>query len=345
MNARFASQDEIAIWDSLIALNPNGGNIFQVKAFAEIKGSNLWTPRFILIENIYMSVLERTVSPIGKFWYSPKGPGISDIEDIKKIIPGLKKLARDNGVFAVRIEPELIENSSNKAELRKIGLVNSTGIQAANTIIIDVSRPIEDVIDSFTSKTRYNIRQAEKANLEFKIEPATDEICKIFYKLMSDAVAGRSFLRPFDYHKNIWQQYEKSGAGFFMFAYKDGAVQAADFIMLNGINAARKDAGSDREHSIRGASALLEVEVIKKLQTMGVKNYDLYGSPPSSRIKDSTHPYYGFGTFKSGFNENVTDYVGCEDLVIKPLAYKYWIKLGERLAHRLHRKKHGDRYY
>jgi hypothetical protein len=80
MNARFASQDEIDIWDSLTALNPNGGNIFQVKAFAQIKGNHHWTPRFILVENIYISVLERTVSPIGKFWYSPKGPGIYNVQ-------------------------------------------------------------------------------------------------------------------------------------------------------------------------------------------------------------------------------------------------------------------------
>jgi lipid II:glycine glycyltransferase (peptidoglycan interpeptide bridge formation enzyme) len=345
MNARFASQDEIDIWDSLTALNPNGGNIFQVKAFAQIKGNHHWTPRFILVENIYISVLERTVSPIGKFWYSPKGPGIYNVQDLKNILPGLKKLAKENGVFALRLEPELIDNSSNKSELINLGLVNTAGIQAANTIIIDINKPIEDVLAGFTSKTRYNIRQAEKASLEFKIVPANDENCELFYKLMSDAVAGRSFLRPYLYHKDIWQKYEKSGAGFFMFAYKNEIPQAADFIMLSGINAARKDAGSEREHSIRGATALLEVEVIKKLQSLGIKNYDLYGSPPSNRIKDSTHPYYGFGAFKSGFNENVTDYVGCEDLIIKPLAYKYWTKFGERLAHRQHRKKYGDRYY
>lgn len=345
MNARFASQDEIEIWDSLVALNPNGGNIFQVKAFASIKGNHLWTPRFLIINDIYMTVLERTVQPIGKFWYCPKGPGVAAVDHLKTLLPGLKNLAKDNGVFAVRLEPEIELNNSNTIQLKNIGLVNSVGIQAANTIIIDINKPINEVVSSFTSKTRYNIRQAEKSNLEFKVMPASEDTCKIFYKLMSDAIAGRSFLRPYQYHKDIWQQYENSGAGFFMFAFKDGTVQAADFVMHNGVNAARKDAGSSREHSVRGATALLEVEVIKKLQSMGIRNYDLYGSPPSSKIKDSSHPYYGFGTFKSGFNEHVTDYVGCEDLVIKPISYKYWVRLGERLAHRTHRKKYGDRYY
>lgn len=345
MNARFASEDEIGNWDNLIALNPDGGNVFQVRSFSDIKGANFWTPRFLFVENIYVSILERKIPSIGKFWYSPKGPGVADFNDLKKIIPGIKKLAKENGVFAVRLEPELTDTDKIKRDMQNLGLVNSIGIQAANTIIIDIDKTIEEVVSGFSSKTRYNIRQAEKANLEFRVVNATDETCKIFYKLMSDAIAGRSFLRPYEYHKNIWQLYEKSGSGFFMFAYKDGVVQAADFIMHSGVNAARKDAGSTREHSVRGATALLEVEVIKKLQSMGIKNYDLYGSPPSSKIKDPSHPYYGFGTFKSGFNEHVTDYVGCEDLVIKPIAYKYWIKLGERLAHRTHRKKYGDRYY
>ena len=162
---------------------------------------------------------------------------------------------------------------------------------------------------------------------------------------MKETIAGRSYLRPFSYFRSYWQHYSNSKAGFFMFVYKDNLLQAVDFIMINGTKAARKDAGSDRNHAIRGATALLEVEVIKKLQNYGVKHYDLYGSPPADKIKDPTHPFYGFGKFKAGFNSNVTDYVGCQDLVVKPLIYKYWAKYGERLAQRKHRKIHGDRYY
>lgn len=345
MNVRFATNDEIATWDSLIALNPNGGQVFQLKAFAELKASSLWNPKFLVVENIYCLVLERNVPVLGKIWYAPKGPGISEVSELANFVKSVKDFAKSHGVFVVRLEPEILATEQNNLALRSIGLVPSTGIQAANTIIVNIDKPIEDVVASFSGKTRYNIRQAEKANLQIKIVDPTDDNCKMFYDLMSETIAGRSYLRPLAYFKKFWQDYINSGAGFFMFAYHNNNIQAIDFVMINGIKAARKDAGSTRDHSIRGVSALLEVEVIKQLQKRGVKYYDLYGSPPSSRLKDPTHPYYGFGSFKAGFNEKVTDYVGCQDVIIKPLAYKSWVRFGERLAHRSHRKKHSDRYY
>lgn len=345
MEARFASEDEIAIWDSLIALNPNGGQVFQLKAFADLKLSSLWTPRFLVIDGIYCSVLERSVTGLGKFWYAPKGPGVSDDAQLKTFALKLRPFAASHNVFAVRLEPELIDNPTNRTTLKEIGLVRHKGIQAENTIIVDIDKPIDQVVASFNGKTRYNIRQAEKEHLTIELVETTDQNCEIFYKLMSETIAGRSYLRPLSYFKKFWKGYAGSNAGFFMFAHKGKELQAIDFVMINGIKAARKDAGSNREHSIRGASALLEVEVIKELQKRGVKYYDLYGSPPANRLKDPTHPYYGFGTFKSGFNETVTDFVGCQDLVIKPWAYKYWQRAGERLEHRKYRKKHGDRYY
>lgn len=345
MDVRFATDEEIATWDSLIALNPNAGQVFQLKAFADLKASSHWKPRFIKIKDIYCLFLERDVSVLGKIWYAPKGPGIVSASELSGYLNDLKDFASSHGVFVVRIEPEIIENQSSKQELLNMGLVPSIGIQAANTIVVDIDKPLDEVVASFSGKTRYNIRQAEKADIKIRLEEPTDENCKIFYDMMSETIAGRSYLRPLSYFKKFWQGYINSEAGFFMFAYHENNLQAIDFVMINGTKAARKDAGSTRDHSIRGVSALLEVEVIKELQKRGVKYYDLYGSPPSSRLKDPTHPYYGFGSFKAGFNEHVIDYVGCQDIVIKSWAYKYWRKFGERLAHRSHRKKHSDRYY
>jgi len=35
--ARFASAEEIANWDAHVTANPNGGNLLQSEAFAEVK--------------------------------------------------------------------------------------------------------------------------------------------------------------------------------------------------------------------------------------------------------------------------------------------------------------------
>lgn len=118
-----------------------------------------------------------------------------------------------------------------------------------------------------------------------------------------------------------------------------------DFINILGKKATRKDAASTRDHSIHGASAWLELEVIKYLKSKDIKEYDLYGSPPSDRIKDPTHPFYGFGNFKVGFNENVTDYIGCIDMPVNKLKYKIWEKHGERFIRRAYRSFYNESFY
>jgi lipid II:glycine glycyltransferase (peptidoglycan interpeptide bridge formation enzyme) len=345
MTTRFATQAEEDSWNNLVIANPNGGAVFQTHEFAQIKNSNNWKPRYIVIDDVYILALERKITFLGSFWYVPKGPGITSVKELKQILPSLRNFAKNNGVFAVKLEPELLETPENIKSLVGLGLRKSKAIQAANTVIVDISKPIEDIMANFSSKARGNIRAAQKANVTTEIVPVSDNNCALFYKMMAQTIGGRSHVRNFEYFKNFWQSHYKSGTGVFMFAKLADEVLAMDFIMIFGKKAARKDAASTRDHSVRGASALLELEAIKYLKEKGVTQYDLYGAPPSDQIKNPNHPYYGFGTFKVGFNSNITDYVGCYDLVVKPFAYKLWQKFGERVAHRIYYYRHNDLYY
>lgn len=345
MTVRFANTEEINTWNKLIIANPNGGTIFQSKEFANIKAANNWTPRYIIIKNISIMVLERKIPFLGNFWYISKGPNITSTADLKNMLHDLRIFAKKNNVFTVKIEPELLETPENINNLIKFGLKKSRAIQAANTVVIDIDRPLDDIVASFSSKARGNIRAAQKAGVTTEIVPINDKNCKSFYGMMTATINGRSHVRNFEYFKNFWQTHYNAGTGIFMFAKAEDKVVSMDFIMILGKNAARKDAGSTRDHSIRGASALLELEAIKYLKEIGVTDYDLYGSPPSDQIKNPNHPYYGFGTFKAGFNSQITDYVGCYDLIIKPIAYKFWRKYGERIAHRIYFYQHHDLYY
>lgn len=345
MTARSATPEEIANWNNLIITNPDGGNVFQAKEFAEIKHANNWQPKFLVVNNLYILVLERKIPALGAFWYIPKGPGITSTNELKILLPDLQKYARSCGAFVVRLESELLKTKENLAKIKRLGLNISRPIQAANTVILDISGQIDDIVASFSPKTRASIRSAEKADIITEVAPITDENCRLFYDMMVATIHGRSHLRSYDYFKTFWQSHFNAGTGVFLFAKVDGQVLSTDFIMLLGTKATRKDAASPRDHSIRGVSAFLEKFAIEYLKTRGVTTYDLYGTPPSDQIKNQQHPYYGFGTFKAGFNPNITDYIGGFDLIIKQPFYKIWQKIGERIAHRLYYYQHRDLYY
>lgn len=345
MNIRFATNEEINSWNKLVKSNPDKGNIFQTKEFAQIKGKNRWKPRFIVIDSIHTMLLERKVPILGYFWYIPKGPGVASADGLKKILPAMINFAQLNKVFTIKLEPELAHDTGTTKSLTKSGLILCKGIQAANTVLIDISGSISDIIASFSSKTRYNIRSAKKVGIKMQSVPINNENCKLFYDMMVSTINGRSPLRNYEYFRNYWQSHDKAGTGAFLFASFDDKVISMDFITFLGHKAYRKDAASDHSSSIRGVSALLEVYAIEFLKEKNITVYDLYGTPPSNEIKNQNHPFYGFGTFKAGFNPNITDYIGSLDLIIKPIAYKLWTKLGERLARRIYRLIYHDIFY
>ena len=168
-----------------------------------------------------------------------------------------------------------------------------------------------------------------------KIIPINDQSCKDFFEMMKVTIHGKAILRKFEYYEKFWKIHAENNTGFFMFAKYNGEVLAMDFITTLGQKAIRKDAASPRERAVRGASALLELDVIEHLKTKGITDYDLCSCPPSDQIQNQNHPFYGIGVFKTGFNSNVTDYVGCLDLVINKKIYSFWNQIGERIILKL----------
>lgn len=345
MIIRKANELEIADWNKKIVANPDGGNIFQTLEFGKIKSTNGWNPIYLIADNIFFMVLEKQIPILGILWYVPKGPGVASADQLKPLLPPLKQFAKENKAFMVKIEPELLENDENVKKINKLGLRKQLGVQAANTVIIDTTDDIDTIQSRFSSQVRNKIRLAVKDGVVTKIVPVNDENCKLFFDMMVKTINGRSPLRDYEYFKLFWQSHDQAGTGIFMFAYANNQVICTDYIEIIGQKAYRKDAASIRDTTVRGASSLLELNAIKYLREKGVTKYDLYGSPPSDQIKNPKHPFYGFGTFKAGFNSEITDYIGCLDLIVKPFAYKIWSSGGERIYRRIYLAINHDRFY
>ena len=346
MTIRFANDDEIAQWDELITGNPDGGNVFQSTHLAEIKRANGWVPRYIFIDSLAVTVLEKPVLLHGKFWYLPKGPGITDINTLLPLLPALKEFAAAQGVFAVKIEPEILESDETKAQLLKNGLVHTRAVQPnVSTVVIDLTPTLDEIMAAFNQKGRHAIHRAERDGVTAKPVELTEENMGIMFDLLTETAAGRfeSSIRGYEYYKQFWQAFAQGGKGSLFFAYLDGKVVAAAYSMYLGKKGLYKDGASVREKTAYGASHRLQWEIIKWMKDRGVESYDLCGAPHSSQVNDPASPFYGIGRFKTSFNKHITDYVGCYDLVVNPAKYRLWQKIGQRLsvslAYRLRRQQ------
>ncbi|MBS7346639.1 MAG: peptidoglycan bridge formation glycyltransferase FemA/FemB family protein [Candidatus Sacchiramonaceae bacterium] len=353
MEIRFATSKEIKNWDDLILQNPDGGNVFQSVEMSNFKLESGWQQQFLVVEseaeNLYITIQEKSVFLLGKLWYAPKGPGVENSSEIWQIAPLLKQFAHKQGVFAVKIEPEIIKYDNFQTDFSKHGFVQTRPIQPNfSTIILDISGTDEEILSSMPRKgAKYSINRARRDGVTVKRVESTDENCRIFYDLLAETAADSGFkIRDSDYHRRFWRDFTSAKIGQLFFAYFDGQVVAAAYAFIFGEKSTYKDGASVRQRTAYGASHLLQWGVINWARENGAKQHDLCGTPPSNKIHDKNHPHYGIGNFKTSFSREITDYIGAFDLPVRKFKYKIWAKFGEKLALRIHRARHnGENWY
>lgn len=346
MNIRWATDDERSNWDSHILANPDRGNVFQSLEFAEQKQLGGWQPRFIMVGDIALTALEKSVPFLGKLWYLPKGPGVSEIHQLDDVLSLLQPFAKEQGVFLIKIEPELHKDDETMADLLKFHLVAASPIQPNfSTVTIDLSPDLETVLSHLNQKGRHAIRRAERDGVTVKRVESNDDNCRIMYDLLAETAAGSFRIRSYDYYRSFWQRFAAQNLGQLFFAYVDDQIVAGAYALIFGKKSTYKDGASIRERTAYGASHFLQWQVMTWAKEHGALIHDLCGAPPSGEINNPDHPHYGIGRFKTSFNKEVTDYVGVFDFTIQPPQYDLWKKLGERVTLRTHEARYHDNYY
>lgn len=344
MSVRFATPDEISHWNELIIKNPDGGNVFSSYEYSQQKLQGGYKVHYLIVGKLAVTVLEKNTPPLGKLWYLPKGPNVTSSKELLSILKELVPFARKKSVFAVRIETELPR--SEQPTLTRHGLKKAAPIiPNPSTITLSISPKLDELLMNLPQKGRHAIRRAERDGVTIELVKATEKNCRTMYKLLSETAEGQFGIRSYNYYKTFWQRFEESGLGQLFFATYEGKVVAGAYAMVYGKKSTYKDGASIRKRTAYGASHLLQWHVIEWAKSKGATLHDFCGSPPSEEIDNTSHPHYGIGRFKSSFSKHVVDYIGCYDLVIKPIAYKAWTRLGERVYRHYYHKRTKDYYY
>lgn len=344
MTARYATTDEVSHWNSLILHNPDGGNVFSSFEYSEIKKLTHYTPRYVVVDKIAVTVLEKTTTPLGKLWYLPKGPGVTSPKQLFDLLKALKPLAKRAGVFAIRIESEL--DRSSRPTLERHGMKKAAPIiPNPSTITLDISPSLDEILTRLPQKGRHAIRRAERDGVTIKRVPATEANTQLMYALLAETAEGQFGIRNYAYYKYFWKTFADADLGQLFFAYFEGQVVAGAYAMVLGSKSTYKDGASVRQRTAYGASHLLQWNVIQWAKEHNASVHDFCGSPPSDEITNPDHPHYGVGLFKLSFSKHIVDYVGCYDYILSPVRHKAWVKLGERIHRHLYYKRTKDYYY
>ncbi len=231
----------------------------------------------------------------------------------------IKKIAKEEEAIFLKLE---FEDSVNKKSLEKFGLRKSQDIQPTKTLILDITKSEQELLNQMHYKTRYNIGLAEKKEILIKKDKSRFEE---FWRLMTETTKRDGFKpHPKEYYRKM---LEIPGVELFVAEFPaSGAskhkVIAANIVVFFEKTAIYLHGASDYEYRNLMTPHLLQWEQINEAKKRGCVEYDFWG------IDEKKWP--GVTRFKNGFGGQEISYPGAYDLVFQPIWYKIY-KLAKKL--------------
>lgn len=359
LNVRFATPAECESWDSLVAQNPTGGDFVQTLAYAATKQTVGWRSRHLVWESdqgivSVALVLERRIPFLGRYWYLPHAPSVTEPTAVISHMAAFRDFARAQQprVFAATVDPLVFNTDENMqaltsgpASLHTLGAHWRPGIQGNTaTAIVPLDTTDEALLASFHKRSRNMVSRALRDGVSVREYPATAETFAHMHRLMRLVGGGNAQLRlrSEDYAETFWREFAAAGQGKFYGIEVEGSPALLAFVIRVGTQAFYKDGGSERHRTTPGMSNLLQFHMMQAMRDAGATHYDMMGVPPRDRLDDPSAPNHSLATFKLSFAREVTEFVGGFDLVLQPRRYRIWQRLGLPIAQRAHRRKYRD---
>lgn len=253
----------------------------------------------------YGTFIEKSLPLSKKYLYCPSGPFSKG--DVVGIFS--KEILKEHAdVLFIRVEPsELVKNSSHK--------VNKTiDIQPSKTIILNLTKKEDVLLNEMHQKTRYNIRLASKKGVKIR-ECKISEFDK-FWKLMQVTGTRDGFrLHKQSYYKKMLEQLSDTSeikVKAFLAEYK-GVIVTVGLFAFSGRVVTYLHGASANEHRNVMAPYLLQWTIIKVAKNNGYKAYDFYG------IDDQKWP--GVTRFKRGYGGKEVMRQGTFDIIANNFLY------------------------
>lgn len=287
----------------------------------------------VFLKNKLMSGFQLTVHKIPntdlKIAYLARSPWPNN-----EVTHFIYEWGKKNKVFFVKMEP-YVEKSSTviSSERRNLNKeiphfvrddrVVRSGHQLFPdwTMILDITKSEEELLKGMKSKTRYNIRLAEKKGVKVQ-EVTTEKGFETFSKLYFDTMKRQKYFgHNYSYHKGIFDNLRKKMVHILIASYHDEALASYELFLFKD-GAYYPYGGSSLEHKNIMAPNILMWEAIRFAKENGAKYFDMWGASAPDAPEDDI--YAGFTRFKEGYGAKYVQMIGSFDLVINPFLYKLY---------------------
>jgi lipid II:glycine glycyltransferase (peptidoglycan interpeptide bridge formation enzyme) len=244
----------------------------------------------------------------------------------------LKKLGREEKAIFIKLEPYIFADKKTEELMKKSGAVPGKTFFTPTSFWIDLTQSEEELLKSFHSKTRYNIRLAERKGVTV-VEDNSDKAFENYLKLFFETTKRQGYyMHSESYHRLMWKTLHKdmdekgksparnasqSDAGgpiarLLTAKYKNKVVTAwivfvwHDFLYY-------PYGGSDETYRNVMPNNLMMWEAIRYGKKLDLTTFDLWGREEGK----------GFTKFKEGYNPKVIEFIGTWDLPTNSLYKAY----------------------
>jgi len=238
-----------------------------------------------------------------------KGP-----EPTSEMLSGLKEIAGKNNIIFVKLEPNCLKSEKLVKLIESQGALPGKRFFTPTTFWIDLTKSEDELLNSFTGKTRYNIRLAERKGVKVQ-EDNSDKAFKKYLDLTRETTQRQAFYAHTErYHKLMWKILREAGIAHLLTATYNGEI-ITTWILFSWKNFLYYPYGASTEkHKEVMANNLMMWEAIKFGKKLGLSTFDLWGREEGK----------GFTKFKEGYNPQVVEFLGTWDLVINKPVYRIY---------------------
>lgn len=238
----------------------------------------------------------------------------------KDLIAFLKKISKEFNIIFVKIEPYIKKESTKP--LIFTNLNKSPHPLFTNwTIISDITKDENKLMESLKSKTRYNINLAQKKGVYVK-EESNEKGYTIFENLYFETINRQKYKgHNRFYHRKIWEAVKNKMSHILIAYYQDIPLAAYHLFIFKERGFYVYGGSSDKFRNFM-ASNLLMWESLLFAKKNGCIVFDMWGSLPKDY--SHSHPWAGFTRFKEGYGGKYVEMMGSYDFIINaPIYYLY----------------------
>lgn len=280
------------------------------------------------VPTFWANIIEHKLPIVGKYFYIPHWPEARILNFKFSILDEVVNLARKNNIGWIRIEP----SDSHALDLIRANWRITKAphnMQPREILVIDISKPEEQLLSEMKPKTRYNIRIAQKKKVEIiesSGQQVNDYIDEFVRLVRITSARDKIVSHPAEHYRKMFEVLNSDIISLYSAQY-GGNIIAANIVIFFGDTAIYLHGASDNKYRNVMAPYLLQWQAILDAKKQGIKFYDFGGI----RMSDlgpvtSDKSWAGITRFKIGFSPKTEPVIfpGSYDIVLNPARYNLY---------------------